>query len=386
VKEPKVKLVIIQRVFSNYRKAIFDALSEKYDMTLLHSVNKSGISQIKTIYSKKVKSFNYWRKETNVFLCVLPTIFKNKPVIIIHEFNPSIISLHLSFLFAKIFNRKFIIWGHGYNRRTGFEPKSSFVSNIRYWYMKNADAILVYGQKGKKELGQFVDTNKIFVAQNTLDTNFLIGLRKEFEGRGIEAIKKELGITHKYNLVFIGRLLKEKHPEFLLELYESFEPSLRKDIAIRIIGDGKMYEALHESIAAKKLEKNIFLLGKIDDDSLNGKYLYVSDLTVNPGFLGLSVNHSFCFNTPMVSFEEGINGPFHSPEIEYLIQNKTGYLAKNGNIEDMVNFIVNYLHNSELQNLMKKEIENCVTSRCSISNMEKGFVDAINYCMRDEKG
>lgn len=386
MKKPKVKLVIIQRVFSNYRKAIYDTLSVKYDLTLLHSVNKSGISQINTFYSKKIKSFKYWKKDTNMFLCVLPNLIKIKSDVIIHEFNPSIISLHLSFLFAKIFNRKFIIWGHGYNRRNGFAPKSSFVSKVRYWYMIHSDAILVYGQEVKKELGQFVDPNKIFVAQNTLDTNYLIALRKEFEGRGLETIKQELGITHKYNLVFIGRLLKEKHPEFLLELYKSFDQSMHYDLAIHIIGDGEMYGTIQAEIVTNNLENNIFLHGRIDDASINGKYLYISDLLINPGYLGLSVNHAFCFHTPVVSFEEGINGPYHSPEIEYLIQNKTGYLAKNGNMADMIDFIIKYLHNTELQNVMKKEIENCVTTRCSISNMEKGFVDAINYCKRNEKG
>jgi len=384
--EPKVKLVIIQRVFSNYRKAIFDILAEKYDLTVLHSVDKSGISQINSAYSKKVKSFKYWKKETNVFLCVLPKLIRNKPGIIIHEFTPSIISLHLSFLFSRIFSRKFIIWGHGYNRRTGFAPKSSFVSMVRYWYMKHSDAILVYGQEGKKDLGQFVDTDKIFVAQNTIDTSYLIALRKGLEKYGVDAIKKELGITHKYNLVFIGRLLKEKHPEFLFELYKSFEPSLRKDIAIHIIGDGEMYKTIREGIGTNNFGDNIFIYGKIDDASINGKYLFISDLLVNPGYLGLSVNHAFCFHTPVVSFEEGINGPFHSPEIEYLIQNKTGYLAKNGNIDDMSGFIVNYIHNTGLQDLMKNEIENCITTNCCISNMEKGFADAINYCISNGKG
>ena len=374
------KLIIIQRIFSNYRKPVFDRLNEKYEFKLLHSQNKSGITQLKTNYSENVFSFRYWKKETNVFLCVLPKLFIYNPDVIIHEFNPSILSLHISYLYVRLFNKKIIVWGHGYNRRVGFNPEKSFKSKIRYWYLKHADAVLVYGQEGKKTLSNFVSEKKIFVAHNTLDTDKLISIRKKNKKRGIEIIKNELGVKHKYNLIFIGRLLKEKHPEILIRLFQNLNKSLQKDVAIHIIGDGEMFEELKNEIKTNKLENNIFLHGKINDDVQSGKYLYISDLLVNPGYVGLSVNHAFCFQTPVVTFKEGYKGIAHSPEIEYVIHNKTGFIADS--FEDFSNFITHFISDNKEQEYFKDNIDKLCSKIISISNMLSGIDNSIAYTLK----
>ena len=111
------RILVIQRIFSNYRKPIFDRLSSSYDFLLLHSKNQSGITQTKAPYSVSVRSVKYGNKETNVFLFVLFQIIKFNPEIIIHEFNPSILSLHTSYIYSRLLGKKIILWGHGYNRR-----------------------------------------------------------------------------------------------------------------------------------------------------------------------------------------------------------------------------------------------------------------------------
>lgn len=375
----KIKIVIIQRIFAKYRKPIFDLLVNKYELKVLHSYDNSEIPQIKTNYSEVVKSFRYGPKETNVYLKVLSQLIKFNPNIIIHEFNPSIISLHISFFYSKLFNKLFVVWGHGYNREKGFHPKHSFTAKVRYWYMKHSDAILVYGQETKKELSGFISEDKIFVAQNTLDTISLIQIRQDFEKVGITELKYELNIKHKYNIIYIGRLTKEKHPEYLIQLYHKFNKSFQREVAIHLIGAGEMYSKLKELITTEKLDNNIFLHGKITDPNINGKLLFISDLMVIPGALGLSIIHSFCFRKPVVSFAMGINGPFHGPEIEYIIQNRTGYLAQNYNLDDMFAFIIKYLQDNKLRKRMIKDIDQLIQNVASINNMEKGIADCINF-------
>jgi hypothetical protein len=379
----KLKLIIVQRVFANYRKPIFDILSNLYTLKVLHSRNNSGIFQVRTDYSTIVKSFKYWNKETSIWLFIIIPLLKIKPDVIIHEFNPSILSLHLSFVYSRIFNAKFIIWGHGYSAQKGFNPNKSIVAKVRLWYLKHADAVILYSNERKSVLSKFVSKDKIFIAQNTLDTNKLSEIKEEFDKLGKEFIKKELGIVQKYNLVFIGRLLKDKFPNMLIQLYESFDNEIRNDIAIHIIGNGESYLDLEMEIKDKQFENSIFLHGKIDDLIQSGKFLYIADLLVNPGYLGLSINHAFCFSTPVISFEEGTNGPYHSPEIEYLSSGKTGYLAKNMDLIDMKNFIVNYFRDLNLQRSMIREIELCVKNNCSIEKMIAGFNEAIKFALKN---
>ena len=70
---------------------------------------------------------------------------------------------------------------------------------------------------------------------------------------------------------------------------------------------------------------NVVFHGAIHDDVKTGEILFACDMMVMPGYLGLSVNHAFCFDCPVMSFEQQKNGPFHSPEVEYVINNKTGF-------------------------------------------------------------
>jgi glycosyltransferase involved in cell wall biosynthesis len=301
------------------------------------------------------------------------------PDIIIHEFNPSILSLHTSFVYSRIFRKKFIVWGHGYNREIGFDPKHSFKSKIRFWYMKKADALLVYGQDQKSELSAYISSDKIFVAQNTLDTNLLTTIRKSLEKKGVETIKKELNINNKYNLIYIGRLLKSKYPEKLIQLYALLPKNIAKTLTIHIIGEGEMFNELNDEIRKNEFDNNIILYGKIDDPLISGKYLFISDLVIIPGALGLSVNHAFCFYKPIMSFKKGSDGPFHGPEIEYVVQNKTGFLAENSDLNEMCNFILDYLCNDNMKIAMKREIKYIIENIASIKNMELGIQQSVEF-------
>ena len=149
------------------------------------------------------------------------------------------------------------------------------------------------------------------------------------------------------------------------------------------IGDGEYKNQLIQLTHEKNLKNNIRFYGKIYDDELSGKLLYCSDLMIMPGSLGLSVNHAFCFECPVVSLAQKESGPFHSPEVEYVVNNKTGFLADN--FDELKNFVFNYLKNYEMQSSFKKEIKYCVNYTCSIDNMVDGFKNSIFYAMNQKE-
>jgi glycosyltransferase involved in cell wall biosynthesis len=136
----------------------------------------------------------------------------------------------------------------------------------------------------------------------------------------------------------------------LLRLYQSINKSV-KDLGVHVIGDGPAKAELVAYIQEYKTS-NIMLHGEVYGEDVC-KYLYISDLLVNPGYLGLSIVHSFCFGTPVVSFQEGHNGPYHSPEAEYIEDEITGFLAKNKDLNSLTSFIVKYLNDNIMQERMK---------------------------------
>jgi len=378
-----MKIIIVQKIFSHYRKPLFDNIDKIFDLTLIstnysHSVSLTNVPEPN--YRKNVSFIKYGKNETNFILDSISPLFKYKPNVIIYEFSLGVLSLIPTLLLARLLKIKFILHGHGYNFKNGFNPNKSILDKIRLWLIRNTDATILYSNSAKRKLSNHVSDKKLFVAPNTLNTNYLTSLKNKFEKIGKKNIKKDLKFSKKYNLIFIGRLLESKNPHYCIDVIQEYIKKYNDDIMFHFVGDGPLESKLIALTNEKKLNNNISFYGKIHDDELSGKLLYCSDLMVMPGALGLSINHAFCFGCPVVSFSQKKDGPFHSPEVEYIVNNKTGFLAQD--FDEFKDFIFNYLKNSDKQSLFKKEIEYCINYICSIENMIDGFKNAVFYTMK----
>lgn len=375
------RVLLISRVFSNYRKPIYDVLNKDLNFSILHSDNNSGIKQVLTEYSVKIKALNFSKKETGTYLFIRKYLMQLRPQVVIHEFAIGIISLPIAFIQCRLQGVKFILYSHGYNRKTGFHPESSFLDRVRLFFLKHSDAIIVYGQFDKKLLGNYIDGQKIFVAQNTLNTEGLIKLREQFEQEGKERLKQRIGFLRRFNLIFIGRLLADKQPLLVLDAVQRLVFELGLDVVLHYVGNGAELVALQERTILLGLQHHVIFHGAVHDDVKTGELLFASDMMVMPGYLGLSVNHAFCFDCPVLSFEQQEHGPFHSPEVEYVIDGSTGYLLAHHSAEAIANALNTYLKDSVLQMQFKQHIRNMVVEVFPVEKMVKGFEDAINYVL-----
>lgn len=314
-------------------------------------------------------------KETFVIQDVLTPLPKYKPDIIITDFALAILSNWLLLILRPFFRFRLILWGHGYNKKTGFNPNRYFIDKLRIWFINRADAIIVYSDQNKAIISKYLkNPEKIFIAHNTLDTRELTKLREQMEKKGKDNIKKEIGFNAQYNLIYIGRILKDKEPDRLINVFKMLTKRL-DSVALHFIGDGPMVKQLKDITQGL----NVKFWGNMTNDYQTGRLLFASDLMVMPGYLGLSVVHSFCFDKPVVSQKRGEQGPFHSPEVEYVIDGKTGFLVKYGNNELMADTIIKYLNDEKKQLMMKGEIRTMVQGVCSIDNMIVGIKKAIDY-------
>ncbi len=371
-------VVIVQRIFAIYRKSIFDNISAKFNLLVLHNQNNSGIKQISTNYSKKIRSIEIFKKS---YLFPFQKILKFKADVIIHENSIGILSLIPTIIFSKIFKKKIILWGHGYNHFKGFKPEKNIGDKIRLLLMKKADACLFYGYEGKKSISKYINEKKLFVAPNTLDTENLKKLNALLQLEDISKLKKELNYNNKFNILFVGRLIKDKKPEDLINFYLIFKEKFNLDIGIHIIGNGEELHSIKKMISENHISENFYIHGEIFDDNIISKYIFSSDLMFIPGYLGLSINHAFAFGCPVISFKS----MSHSPEVEYIIQNKTGYLAKENDFNELTDWVYKYLTSKETKTEFKNNIEDVITNICSIDNMLNGFIEIINYVAKDEK-
>jgi glycosyltransferase involved in cell wall biosynthesis len=228
-------------------------------------------------------------------------------------------------------------------------------------------------------LSNYINCRKIFVAKNTLDTKYLLQLRHEFKKEGRDDVKRRLGFKKKFNVIYIGRLLPEKLPELLIEMLGYLPLTQSQNIEIHFVGDGKERSNLECLVKNLNLEQSVRFHGAIYDDILTGAYLFASDLMILPGEIGLSVNHAFCFDCPVMTFKRKSGGPFHGPEEEYIINGVTGFQLEEHSVLAIARQVTSYLENNEIQDLIRSNISTYVQTDLSVDNMVRGFEDAINY-------
>lgn len=356
-------IILFQRLIANYRLAVFKKLSEEANIMIC--VSEKSPKKFFFINSKpdfttiKLKTFYlFFGKKSLIFQNVMAIIFKYKPKIVIIEFALSIISNWIFFFLRPFFKYKIILWSHGYDRKVGFNPQKHIADRLRIYLMNKSDAVILYDFKSKEKVKPYIgNSRKIFIAPNTLDTEYLLKMKNDFKKTGKNNIKKELALKEKYNLIFLGRLLEEKEPFRLINVFKIVTNQI-ESIQLHIVGDGPLYSNL--SSATKSL--NVRYWGEVSDLLLIGKLLY------------------FCFECPVVT-QEVTGNEIHGPEIEYLINNENGFLTRYGYDEEMADKIIEYLLSDDLIKVtIRNNILAIIEEKCSIEKMIEGFKSAIEYC------
>jgi len=382
------KILLFQRTLPHYRRKVFQALCEELGIVLC-----TGRKGPKGTYLTKEKPsavieevrdlYPFSPKETLVFMNVFPPLMKYRPGIVITEFSNLILSNYLLLFLRPFFGHKLIIWSPIVNPRKGFSPKALLSDKIRVWWMNRCDAVITYSRAGKKRLEPYARSpEKIFVAQNTLYTPELLSLRDRFRKIGKSQVRKELGFSARYHLIFIGRLIREKKPQALIDIFQKVVRRI-PDCRFHIIGDGPERDSLEKKVRNSGLEAQVTLYGSVTEETMTGKMLFASDLFVMPRNVGLAAVHSLCFDTPLITLKPGKEDPRHNEEIEYVIEGRTGLTAETE--ESMPDMIVDFLKHEKTKISMQKEIEKMASRVFAFDKMIGGFKDAIDYVQRGKK-
>jgi len=234
--------------------------------------------------------------------------------------------------------------------------------------------VILYSEPNRKILAQYLKKpEKLFVANNTLDTEKLDEIYYELAKLGKRQVKEQLGFTHRYNLVFIGRLLKRKRLDLLFKAFETVQD--RFDVGLHIIGDGPEEDTVHEFA---KENKKVIYHGAIHDLALSSQYLFAADLMVMPGYVGLSAVHSMAMACPVITCNQGEDGPYHGPEAAYIENGKNGVLSAYSST-DFAKVILKTLTDTELLQKMSEEARKTISKEANLDKFVSGFEQAVNY-------
>lgn len=316
-----------------YRYPIYKAMSEKFDCdfffgdTVFEPIRQFDAAKLKGfkgfIHPKVLKLKGYiWHKGIcDIFKC------RYSHYIVTGECR-LLVNL-LIYLWTRLLGKTFIIWTHGEHR-----TYSKWTTRVilKSFYC-SADKILMYGAYNLKYMTDMgCNPNIIYTIHNSLDTEKHTQL---FYRMTFSPVFKNHFENDFATIVYIGRLQKRKKIEQLIEAVARLKQ--RETIYnVVLVGDNTNAEYLHDVVKQLGMESHVWFYGPSYDEEENAKLLYNAAVCVCPAEVGLTAIHAMSYGCPVVSNN---NKETQMPEFESIIENVTGSLFQDNDIEDLMDKI-----------------------------------------------
>lgn len=375
------KVFYFTNLASVYRTRLWQVLleSKNFEISFGYGANKKlGIKSIDfsaPFFSDKENRLfrltNFWIKKKYmpwqagvISLC----LFK-RPKAVIFMGDATVLSYWLAAIICRLKSIKVIYHTHGfYGDEKGLKLK------FRKAFYALATEYLSYEKRGKTlMIEQGFSPDKIHVFYNSLDYPRHLELREALQN------KKELYTFDFFEkpttrtLIFIGRLTFEKKLDMLINVVNQI--NLNQQLNLLIIGDGESRNQL-ETLIDEDSKKFIHLYGPCYDEKLIGEMLYNSYLCVSPGNVGLTAIHSLSFGTPVCTHENFNN---QGPEVESIVDGKTGFLFEENNLDDLKNKIIGWTkRHPNKTDIIRNDCYQIVDEFYNPFNQERVLTNLIN--------
>ncbi|SRR6266496_3161861 len=194
---------------------------------------------------------------------------------------------------------------------------------FRWWFYPNCDGIILYTEDERRALlKRGLDPERVFHANNTIDTATVARLRKELRQREIDAVLAAFGVHKRPSVLYIGRLVAGKNVEVLPAVFEALRVRVPAAQLI-VVGDGPLGPALRRDMAGRD---GVVMTGPVYDERRIACLMTVCRFVFIPGCAGLSVNHAFAYGRPFVAYASA----GHGPEIAYVVSGENGLILERG--------------------------------------------------------
>jgi glycosyltransferase involved in cell wall biosynthesis len=251
------------------------------------------------------------------------------------------------------------LWGHAWPRN-GERSSSEFVRNL---LKKQADLLIVYTESQAKRIIDSGYKKNVIAAPNALYKKKDMNYQKN---------------VFRDNIIYVGRLVKEKKPIILLKAYLEFCKKIKNNSVtcpkLIFVGDGpERYNLEKYFIDNKSGNEQVIFAGHVAGVDNIRKFYNTSFVSVSPGYVGLSITQSFSFGVPMIiSRTEN-----HAPEIEAAIDGLNCSYFETDNIHDLCNKLENHYCNlngwDEKGNLIVENCKNNYSIEHMASRILSGF-------------
>lgn len=356
------KVLILQARISLYNIPVYNIIAKNVELTVAYT--EKNESNVKLQFN--IKELSY--KKVGGFILINQGFYK-----LCSKFDVVIFmsDLHyLSYCSLPFINRKFkvIPWTIGirasYTRLYDVNRKKDFIDFIYGKVLNKSDAILFYMKAPIEFWGNMINKSKVFIAHNTVDVD-------------LNNIDK---VQQKNSILFVGTLYKEKGIYELIDAYIGAKKrnNLGNFLFLDIIGNGEEFEKIKAIIKQNELMDSVFLHGSVFNELKLSEYFSNSILCISPAQAGLSVLKSMGYGVPYVTRENAITGG----ERLNIISGENGILYKSK--EELITIIEDAFNNPYKYKKMGIKAKEHYDNNATIKHMAKGFIDAIDYVIKDK--
>lgn len=319
-----VETIIVQRVIPHYRVSLFRRLHQELGIQVVTAKTPPGDTFLSLADPMDLEfavpaPFRF-PNASNPFTASVPTswiLATLRPKRVIAEFGLRMSSSYqLPWARRTGAIRRLAFWSHGWQMSRGFETRlDRWIQLARLPLFAAADAHATYTSEGAAWVRRCLPRTPVVALGNAIDLNAIC-----------KASAAALPVRHgSPQFLAVGRLTRNKRFDVMMEAFAGISTAY-PGAGLTLIGDGPERDRLM-TLAGARLGRSIRILDALYEEEDLAPHFLGADFCLIPGAAGLTVNHALAYNLPVVCFARTALGPLHNPEIEYVVDGKTGILA-----------------------------------------------------------
>jgi len=363
------KILFLQPAYAHYREDLFALLSERHTIHFLFERSKNVYPGCQN--PQKISYYFIDKKFKSILIGLVYYILKYDFDIIVSSVSNSKRTI-ISFLYAAIFRKKFILWILEWKKPVykGYAIKR-ILKRSKYWISRQiitkANALIVGGTAARNYAANLgVNDSNIFTAfQCSKDIN----TQNEY-------FPKEQHAKDKYTFLFLSRIIPWKGLDILIKAFHSLRQK-RDDVSLLIAGDGPSKEycfKLTESLNVLDVK----FIGSIVPDKTKTIYMK-ADVFVLPSYeldgyheeWGLVVNEAMSMKLPVIT-TTAVGASF-----DMVNDGHNGFIVRENSIEELYKAMSKIMGCDLIQ--MGNNSRKIFEDKNNYNKMANGFTDAINY-------
>jgi glycosyltransferase involved in cell wall biosynthesis len=291
-------------------------------------------------------------------------------LVVVGQENKLLLNYPLQLLRAHV-RPRIALWGHGRNFQAGYSS-GPLEAWKRFW-LRQCDWWFTYTEEtGRFIAAQGFPEERVTVLNNSVDTSAIRRWVTEVTEHDVLRKRQQLTLRGTNVGIFVGSLYNHKRLPFLISAARLIRRCV-PDFELIIVGSGP---DLPWARAHTQDDQWIRVLGPaFGRDKV--ELMRLGHVFLMPGLVGLAILDAAAVGLPLITTDY----PYHSPEISYLEDGKTGVLVQNWQDETSYSEAVVALLRDVARRRALSAAAADMASHYSIESMAERFVQGVQKAL-----